>query len=154
MLEEQAVVVKVVPGLVLVETCRQSACQSCSAKNSCGHSLLSKISKGRAQQVSVQTYLPLAVGDQVMLGLDERAFLRGSALIYMLPLVTLMIAALVGEFLFGKDTLASLLLSAFGLLVGFVCVYRYSQRHSRDAQYQPVILRRFSPVRDISLSNA
>jgi len=153
MLEEQAVVVEVAPGEVWVETCRQSACQSCSAKSSCGHSLLSKISSGKTQRLQVNTDKVLQVGDQVVLGLDEGAFLRGSALLYLLPLVALMIGALAGEAVFGQDSLMSFVLAAAGLLAGFGYVRWYSWRHRQDAQYQPVVLRKLSQTGDIPLMN-
>ncbi|WP_417596626.1 SoxR reducing system RseC family protein [Oceanospirillum sp.] len=153
MLEEQAIVVDVSVGEVWVETCRQTACQSCSAKSSCGHSLLSKISSGKTQRLQVQTNQKFQVGDQVILGLGEGAFIRGSALVYLLPLLTLMAGALIGEQFFGQDSAMSFALSGAGLLFGFVYVRWYSLRHRQDSQYQPVVLRKQSSAGDIPLVN-
>lgn len=148
MLEEQALVVEVMPGAVLVETCRQSACQSCSAKSSCGHSLLAKLSSGKRQQLTVATEMTLHPGDQVVLGLGEGAFLRGSALLYLVPLLVMLLAALVGEVIGGQDSALSFILAAAGLSAGFGGVRWYTRRHGQDAQYQPVVLRKL-PVGDI-----
>lgn len=153
MLEEQAIVVEVSAEEVWVETCRQTACQSCSAKSSCGHSLLSKISSGKTQRLQVKTDKELQVGDQVVLGLDEGAFIRGSALVYLLPLLALIIGALAGDALFGQDSLMSFVLAGAGLLAGFAYVRWYSWRHRQDAQYQPVVLRKLPHTGDIPLIN-
>ncbi len=153
MLEEQAIVVEVSSQEVWVETCRQTACQSCSAKSSCGHSLLSKISSGKTQRLQVKTDKELQVGDQVVLGLDEGAFIRGSALVYLLPLLALIIGALTGEALFGQDSLMSFILAGAGLLAGFAYVRWYSWQHRQDAQYQPVVLRKLPHTGDIPLIN-
>lgn len=153
MLEEQAIVVEASAEEVWVETCRQTACQSCSAKSSCGHSLLSKISSGKTQRLQVKTDKELQVGDQVVLGLDEGAFIRGSALVYLLPLLALIIGALAGDALFGQDSLMSFVLAGAGLLAGFAYVRWYSWRHRQDAQYQPVVLRKLPHTGDIPLIN-
>ncbi len=153
MLEEQAIVVDVSVEEVWVETCRQTACQSCSAKSSCGHSLLSKISGGKTQRLQVKTNQKLQVGDQVVLGLGEGAFIRGSALVYLLPLLALMAGALIGEYFFGQDSVMSFALSGIGLLSGFAYVRWYSLRHRQDSQYQPVVLRKQSSAGDIPLVN-
>ncbi|MFG1489170.1 SoxR reducing system RseC family protein [Oceanospirillum sp. HFRX-1_2] len=153
MLEEQAIVVEVSSNEVWVETCRQTACQSCSAKSSCGHSLLSKISSGKTQRLQVNTDKELQVGDQVVLGLGEGAFLRGSALVYLFPLLALIVGALAGESLFGQDSLMSFILAGAGLLAGFGYVRWYSWRHRQDAQYQPVVLRKLPHTGDIPLIN-
>lgn len=151
MLEEQAIVVQVDSDTVWVETCRQSACQSCSAKSSCGHSLLSKISSGKTQRLQVQTDKTLRVGDQIVLGLSESAFMRGSALVYLLPLLAMITGALAGEHFFGQDSLLSLAFAGLGLLSGFGYVRWYSWRHRQDAQYQPVVLRKIPLTGDIPL---
>lgn len=153
MLEEQAIVTEVSSGEIWVETCRQSACQSCSSKSSCGHSLLSKISSGQTQRLLVKTDLSLKAGDQVILGLGEQAFIRGSALVYLLPLVALMLGAVIGEQLFGRDSAMSFVLAGFGLAAGFGFVRWYSWQHRQDAQYQPVVLRKIPHAGDIPLIN-
>ncbi|MDX1398095.1 MAG: SoxR reducing system RseC family protein [Oceanospirillum sp.] len=153
MLEEQAIVVEVSSDGVWVETCRQTACQACSAKSSCGHSLLSKISSGKTQRLQVKTDKSLQVGDQVVLGLGEGAFIRGSALVYLLPLLALMIGALAGDHFFGQDSAMSFVLAGLGLLAGFAYVRWYSWQHRQDSQYQPVVLRKLPFVGDIPLIN-
>ncbi len=144
MLEEQGLVVDVDAQGVWVETCRQSACQSCSAKSHCGHSLLGKIAKGQTQRFLVRTELSLKPGDQVMLGLAEGAFLRGSALVYLVPLLSMMLLAIVGEQLAGPDSLYTLLLALLGLGGGFTYVRWYSQRNRQNPDYQPVVLRKLA----------
>ncbi len=147
MLEEQGLVVDVDDQGIWVETCRQSACQSCSAKSSCGHSLLGKISKGKTQRFLVRTELTLQAGDQVVLGLGEGAFLRGSALLYLLPLLSMMFFTLVGEQLIGQESNLSLLMAVIGLGLGFAYVRWYSQKHRNNPDYQPVVLRQLpTPV--------
>ena len=53
MIEENAVVIDVNEQQVLLETQRQSACQSCSVKSGCGTSTLSKVVGNRSSQFAV-----------------------------------------------------------------------------------------------------
>jgi sigma-E factor negative regulatory protein RseC len=61
----------------------------------------------------IENTLDAKVGDEVVVGLSEQAMLRGSLLVYLFPLLSMLLAALVvdaalAEDLSGRDLLVSL----------------------------------------------
>jgi sigma-E factor negative regulatory protein RseC len=104
--------------------------------------------KNPCVQVKVLTSMPLQEGDEVLIGISENALLRGSLLAYMLPVVAMMLGALLGDTLFfsGGEEI-TILLGIFGLVVGFVGLRLVTFLIQADARFQPVVLRRLSPVK-------
>jgi len=146
MIEEQARVVSVSNKQVSVEIQRQSTCGSCSAKSTCGTSLLDKLFGQRKQRYSVTSEMDLKVGDTIVIGIDENAYLRGSFVVYSLPLILMLLAAIAAESLAGNQSgeFASIIGAAIGFVVGLYVVNRFGRRVQSDSRYQPVVLRRCS----------
>lgn len=140
MIEETGRVVAVEEGAVWVETIRQSACQSCSAKAGCGHSALSKLGSKTAH-IRASASQPFAVGDDVIIGIPESLVVTSSLLAYMMPLVIALAGALLADHFTGSDGWAALA-GAAGLGVGFGLLRWHFARNRHDDRYQPVVLRR------------
>lgn len=144
MIEETACVVAVDPQGVWVETQRQSACGQCAARKGCGTAVLGKaLGKKRSRvQVANPGQTPVRVGDQVLIGIDESALVRGSLAVYLVPLLSLFLFGVLGQAL-GRQLLMesseglSIVFSLLGLLLGFLWARRYARG---DRRYQPVIL--------------
>lgn len=159
MIEETATVVAIEGEQVLVQTRRQSTCQSCSVKQGCGTSVLAKVVGNRSSQISVDNILGARVGDEVLLGIEENALVKGSLLVYALPLLLMLVFALVGEALaeaMGWQSelsvvlfaVAGFALSAFGIRFGL-------HRSALKQQIQPHMIRivsQDSAGRDIMLA--
>lgn len=141
MIEENARVVRREGEYAWVETQRKSACGQCSARKGCGTSVLDKVLGRRRSVVRVLNPVDAGPGDEVVIGLGEGAFVRGSLVVYAPPLVTLLLGAIAGEWLGGSDAL-SVLGGLLGLAAGFAWVARFTRRIGNDRRYQPVILRR------------
>jgi len=141
MIEEQGRVVAVEPGAVWVETLRKSTCSSCSASAGCGQGILDKLgASGRRGYVRALCDLQLSVGDAVVIGVREELLVRGSLLVYLLPLIGLFSAALLAEQLTLSEPLV--ILSAFvGLLAAWSAVRWRSRRTGDDPTLQPVVVR-------------
>lgn len=128
-----------------VETIRQSTCGSCAVQKGCGHGLLNRISDGRHGFVRVLRGDPssaaCAVDDQVRISIPEDVILRGSLVVYMLPLVCMLAGAAAAVRLWsgGADLLAALG-AAVGLLLGFALVRWHAWRHRHDHTLQPTLL--------------
>lgn len=140
MIEETGKVVAVEEGAVWVETIRQSACQSCSARAGCGHSALSKLGR-KAVHLRASARQPYAVGDEVVIGVPESVVVTSSVLAYLMPLVIALVFALMadaGQASDGMTAVASLL----GLALGFVILRWHFRRRQHDERYQPQVLRR------------
>ena len=145
MIEERARVITISDGTAWVEVNRQSTCKSCSASQSCGTSLLGRLLNRRFDRIAVPAKEEIKVGDEVILGLDESAFLRGSFVVYMIPLLAMLGIAAVSEWLL-SDIMAAELAAILGAVAGFIVGIRwvrlFSRRALRDKRFQPVILRR------------
>lgn len=120
MIEEKAIVVAIENEYALVQTQRRSACQSCSVKQGCGTSVLSKVVGKKVSQIRIDNTLNVNIGDEVLLGIEDNALVQGSLLMYALPLVFLLFFAVVGEFIANSYGLHSETTSIVFGLVGFI----------------------------------
>lgn len=140
MLEEHGVVVKVEDEFAWIQTQRHNACGHCHSKDSCGTASLSQVLGQKTTYVKVLNALSARVGDNVVVGLEEQALLRGSLVIYFLPLLCLFAAAIFAETWFQFEPL-TMLFGIAGLVAGLFWVKRITANMADDARYQPVILR-------------
>lgn len=147
MIEETAQVVRVENDAVWVETLRRSTCSGCAAENGCGSAALSKVLGRRRTVIRVLSDLPLRAGDRVVIGIAERALVRGSLAVYAVPLLLLLFGAVLGELgavrgLWNDSELASLMAGLTGLAIGLLWLRRFTRNIQNDHRYQPVVLRR------------
>lgn len=147
MIEEKATVLDTEGGFAWVETQRKSTCNACDVNKGCGTATLSKVIGQKRTRVRALNHAQARPGDSVVVGLHEEAMLRGSLLIYAMPLVLMFGAGLLGQML--ASTLRvedaepiTIVFSMLGLLAGFYAVKRFSDRISDDERYQAVVLRR------------
>ncbi|MBW0148880.1 SoxR reducing system RseC family protein [Marinobacter arenosus] len=139
MITENGTVIALKEDRVWVQTIRQSACESCSARSGCGQRVLASATGGRANQVLVENTVRAQVGDEVTLGIDEQALLGASLIVYALPLLLMVLASIVGHRLSdGADSWA-MLGALVGLAAGFL-VGRWLQAR-QDGRYEPRLLR-------------
>ncbi len=146
MLEEQGRVVGLEGEFAWIETERISACASCSVNKGCGTGAVSKYFGARTNRVKAINEVSAKVGDAVVLGLDERALVRGSLAVYIVPLLTMFVAAFFGDYLAGVFSLQSsdgltVVTGLLGLVAGFIWVNYFSRKVSQDERYQPIVMR-------------
>lgn len=140
MIEEHARVVAIADGEVWVETQRQTACGACMANKGCGTAVLSKVLGKRQARVRAHSQLPLAVGDEVIIGIEENALLKGSLAVYMLPLMGMFLGTLLGQGLDASEHVA-VVSGMLGLLLGFAGLRVFSRQVQTDVRFQPVVVR-------------
>ena len=152
MIEETAIVVALEGDRALLQTQRRSACQSCSVKQGCGTSVLAKVVGTRSSQISVENSLQAQVGDEVLLGIEEHALVRGSLLVYALPLLMMLAFALLGEglaqWLAWQHELMIIVAAGLGLLASIFVIRFGLDRTALKQQIQPHMLRIVSPAAD------
>ncbi len=146
MLEQLATVVAVRGNQLVLETQAQSSCQSCSVNKGCGTSLLSKVVGQKVIHFELENTLDARTGEQVVLGLPENAVVRGSLLIYIVPVLVLMLAAFAGDALLALDAASrDLKIAGFSLsamAVGIFISRSLFRRADSMHNYMPVLLRK------------
>jgi len=136
---ESGRVVAVSGNTAWVQTIRQSACQSCSARSGCGQRVLAAASGGRANQVQVLNTLNANVGDNVTLGIAEQALLQASLLVYALPLLLMVAASMTASLLVPGSDGVAIVAAGLGLGTGFVVARLLQRRMPGD--YQPHLMK-------------
>lgn len=159
MITETGRVVAVSGDQVWVQTIRQSACQSCSARRGCGQRVMAGASGGKANQVLVANTFGAKVGDEVTVAIAESALLNASLLVYALPLLLFVGGALAGQQWLpmgdagglgdvgGFGDVGAVVGSLLGLGAGFLAARRLTQR--AGTSYTPELVRiRPAPIYD------
>ena len=128
-----------------VETIRKSTCGSCAAQKGCGHGLMNRIAEGHRTLIRVLpgklTVADCAVDDEVRFSIPEEVILKGSLVVYILPLLCMLLgAALAVSFLPASQDLAAAGGAALGFALGFGLVRWHARRHRHDAGLQPTLV--------------
>ena len=144
MIFETGIVVNNEHGSLLVETIQRTACDSCIAEKGCGQSLLSKLT-GKTNRIRVllgdYAAESIELGQSVTIGIPENVIVKGSLLVYMLPILM----AVLGAWLLGsglksmEQDLFSILGATVGLFLGGLLVKIRSNQTYRDPKLNPVL---------------
>jgi len=139
-IEEEGIVTEIREDYAYVEVQRSAACEGCDARCSISDS------GGQRMQVRALNEAGAYPDDRVKLAISERSFLRGSFLIYILPVLFLVIGAVLGE-RYGQAVLgladaqaAAALVAVAFLALGLVVVAIGSMRLSRREEYIPRVV--------------
>ncbi len=98
MIEEQAHVIEIKGNLLLLQAQTQSACGSCSVSKGCGTSLLAKVVGRKFTHFQAENNINAKVGDTVVVGIAEDALLKGSLMMYILPVLCMLVSALLADY--------------------------------------------------------
>jgi len=142
MLLEIGRIVAIEPQGLWVETIQRSACGSCQAQKGCGHSALAKFGASASRLwVLLDGRNPnhFTVGDEVQIGVPEEVIATGSLFVYILPLLTMIVATLAAHSAQLSDGLTALC-ALLGLLVGAAIVRWCSHLIRFDSRLQPVLV--------------
>jgi sigma-E factor negative regulatory protein RseC len=151
MLEEQATVVAIENQTVWVEVQRQSVCGQCAANKGCGTGVLQKVLGNKRNIFRVIGELPVEVGDNVIIGVNENALVKGSLIIYAVPIIFMIVCALLGETIavqsrsINSDHM-SMAGALIGLAVSILGLRFYNRKISKNTNYQAVLLRHANSI--------
>jgi sigma-E factor negative regulatory protein RseC len=119
---------------------RKTACGLCGQTRGCGNSIWGKLFAHESTAFKAQNRINAKVGDSVIVGINEKALLKSALLLYILPLATMLIGAILATQI--HDTNGYAMLGALiGLGLGFVWVKGHTMSSSYFKLQQPVILR-------------
>lgn len=144
MVEETAKVIAVEGDSAILEAARKSVCGNCEVRHGCGTGALSRFLGKRVARVHAVNRAGAGVGDEVIVSIDERALIRGSLAIYLVPLLAMIGAAMGVEMLAQLKGMripewAALFAGVLGFLVSLFWLRGYSRRIRYDQRYQPVV---------------
>ncbi len=146
MIEETALILNCEGEYADIETKPQSSCGGCASSGVCGSGVFSKIFGKRKTVVRVVNSIKAKPGDQVVIGLQESSLSRVSVIFYIVPLVSMILVALLGQEIAIKlgylspDPFA-ILGGGIGLFFGLWLVRLFAKTVQQDPRYQPVMLR-------------
>jgi positive regulator of sigma E activity len=98
MIEEQARVIEIKGNRLLLQAQTHSACGSCSVNKGCGTSLLAKVVGRKFTHFQADNNINAKVGDTVVVAIAEDALLKGSLMMYILPVFCMLISALLADY--------------------------------------------------------
>jgi sigma-E factor negative regulatory protein RseC len=139
MIIETATVVALESDALWVETIQKTACEACVAQKGCGTRVLSKLT-GKTNRIRVlanRSCADLKIGQDVSIGIPEDVIVKGSMLVYILPVLCAVIGAWLGG---SSGDLVSIASALSGLLLGGLIVSLQSNKARNDLRYQPVLL--------------
>jgi sigma-E factor negative regulatory protein RseC len=117
-------------------------------KSGCGQRLMNQATdcKRSRIQLPLPAHMSLQVGDEVVLGVPQKAFIKASLMTFAMPLVVMLITAIIAQALSASEPVIALTaLLGLGLGLSLVRLYSRSLSASNNTaasnQWQPVILR-------------
>jgi sigma-E factor negative regulatory protein RseC len=146
MIEERAVILSLqsepsqTQTTATLEIERKTACGLCGQTRGCGNSIWGKLFGHQTTAFKAQNRINAKVGDSVIVGINEKALLKSALLLYILPLVTLFIGAILASQLWHSDG-STMLGAAAGLVLGLLWVKGHTMSNRYFSLQQPVILR-------------
>jgi len=146
MIEEQAQVIEIKGDQLILQAQTQSACGSCVANKGCGTSLLSKVVGRKFTRFQAGNSINANVGDTVIVGLPEDALLKGSMVMYIIPILGMLVFALLADYFFAvamqnRDLMIAVT-AIMGLVSGSLISKWYFASHSSAHLFAPVVLRK------------
>ncbi len=159
MIEERAVILSLENksddakshSVATLEIERKTACGLCGQTRGCGNSIWGKLFAHQSSAFKAQNRINAKVGDSVIVGINEKALVKSALLLYILPLATMLIGAILASHF--RQTDASAMLGAvIGLALGLLWVKGHTMSSSYFRLQQPVILRLASNETEIKFS--
>lgn len=124
--QEAEVLTPQTKGQVQVKACASQGCGSCSLAGGCGQGLLSRWLSRRAPNLTLKTDVQLQPGDKVLLGLETTQLNRAAVLQFLLPLLTLLAAAMLAESLGITAGFKLFLIALAGLASGLLLARQFA----------------------------
>lgn len=157
MIEQNAVVLRVEGQLALVEAQRQSSCGQCNAKKGCGTGMLENSLGRRAMQMKAVNQCDAKPGDEVVVAVPEKGFIKSAFFTYLMPLLLMLLGALGVQQLsqgwtWANQDLVALLGATAGFTIALLLLKSYSRRVEQDEQLHPVVIRKINQPVMVNIS--
>ena len=141
MIKENGVVTRADSSLAWVKTIRTEACESCSSKESCGNS-------GSFEEViiTVKNTINVKKGDHVVVGLETRPMLYLTFFLYVFPVISLTIGAIIGDsvapFFYKDPSFVSMITGFLFFGLSFCLIRMKNNSLSQKKELKPFLVRK------------
>lgn len=145
MIEESATVVAIAQNNITVTSELKSACSGCKQVDNCGSGQVAKAFPQKQLTLTVKSTLPVKLGDNVILGLNESALLSSAWQVYLWPLIGLILASWLGQWLLNQGGLGhelfAIIFAIVGGYIGFFLAKKGQQKQEQCQKLAPKIVR-------------
>lgn len=147
MIEEKAIVISGNNEHIVIETQKKTSCGSCSINKTCGTGIISTYFKPKTIVFNLENTIGAKIGDTIIVGINERVFLFGSFLMYILPLLFILCFAVLGDYIIKHAIIVNaeffvIALSGAGFVLSFVFT-RFLLKNKLDLlQFNPELIRK------------
>lgn len=141
MMIEQATVLAYQNGIATIQSYAKKGCGGCVARTGCGTSALSAlVGEKHAPQFQLAVPQPLQAGDQIEIGITEQHLLKGVFWLYVLPLFTLLVSALLfSQWLENELAVLAAMLTSTAAVFRFI---RKKMNPMYQTDFNPVFVRK------------
>jgi sigma-E factor negative regulatory protein RseC len=145
MIEEHAIILstEIQPdhqSIATIEVVRKTACGLCGQTRGCGNAVWGKLFAHKTTSFKAQNTIDAKTGQSVIVGIDEKALMKSALILYILPLVTMFIGAILALQVSNSD-LAAMFGAVVGVLLGYFWVKAHTEARAYYQSHQPKILR-------------
>jgi len=119
MIEQRAKVLKIENNMMWIDTSPQSACQSCQQRNQCSATTFENAFISQRKPLQLFNSISAQTGDWIVIGINETTLLKSTALLYLLPIISMVIFSVIGN-LIELNEISIILSSLVGLGIGGV----------------------------------
>ncbi len=139
--EQPATVVALDDARVTLSTIRLNTCQQCAMQAGCGQRMLNQNSNCERSQIELVSPadLSLQVGQEVRVAIPQSTFIRASLWVFLVPLLSMLLAALIVQQWLSSEA-AIALAGVAGLLAGILLMRQRMRVLQQHAQWQPHIV--------------
>jgi sigma-E factor negative regulatory protein RseC len=145
MIEEHAIILSIEDlgndqSVATIEVVRKTACGLCGKTQGCGNAIWGKLFAHKTTSFKAQNNINAKTGQHVIVGIDEKALMKSALLLYIVPLVTMFVGAILASQISNSD-LTAMIGAAIGVLLGYFWVKAHTTGRSYYQSHQPKILR-------------
>ena len=146
-IEEPGVIVSLDGNYASVAPLSHTGCQSCASSGSCGTSLLAPLFGSKKRLLVAENTINARPGDEIIIGLNRTALVVASLMVYLLPLLVLILAAVAGEALalasgLEDGEIIAILSGLGGAWLTFIFVSRVIRSALFSAFFEPILIDR------------
>jgi len=147
MIEETATVISSDTKKIIIETQKKTSCGTCSVNKTCGTGIISTYLKPKTTEFTIKNTVNAKVGDTIVVGINERVFLFGSFLMYILPLLFILCFALLGDFIVNQYNFVHaefivIVMSGLGFILSFIFMRFLLRNKLNLLQFNPELIRK------------